>query len=225
MDFHIRPTSEFKKLSMADTFQLLHSDEKGLSTASVQERISFFGRNEIPEKRKNPFIEFVGRYWGPMPWLLELAMLLSFALKHELEGCIIFGLMTLNAIIGFMHSRTSQKAVELLKQRLAIQAKVLRNGNWVIEDAASISVLCLDKTGTITQNKLEVTDVIPFSGWSIDEAIRTALMSSRIEEMDLIDLAIFDYAKRKEISLNPYKEISYTAPKNLCKSTHKALTG
>ena len=320
-----------------------------------------------------------------MPWLLELAMGLSFILRHYLEGIIIFALLTVNAVIGQVHSRGSQKAVELLKKKLAVKAKVLRDGKWVmkeakkivpgdiiavglgdivpadakiisgglsidqsaltgeslpiethasghnlfefrseawrgqvrgsqyrskhllrqnsgtrqnskaevppgevmmtmvrymmylgiaalvlilaygvimrleehivtmltlaviflmgavpvalpavltivqsvgamelakkgalvtrldsIEDAASIDVLCFDKTGTITQNKLSVADSIPFSGYTKEDVVPTAALASQEEGMDIIDLAVIDYAKSMRVDFNPYKRISHT---------------
>ena len=79
-----------------------------------------------------------------------------------------------------------------------------------IEDAASIDVLCLDKTGTITQNKLSVTDSIPFSGYTKEDVITIAALASQEEGMDIIDLAVIEYAKNTRVDLNAYKQISYT---------------
>ena len=123
MNFQIKPTSEFKSLSLAETFAFLQSSEDGLTSSDVEERLLCFGRNEIKEEKKNPILQFLGRYWGPMPWLLELAMVLSFLLDRAPEAIVIFVLLTVNAVIGFLHARGSQRAVELLKQRLAILAK------------------------------------------------------------------------------------------------------
>jgi H+-transporting ATPase len=74
-----------------------------------------------------------------MPWLLELAIMLSCVLKHYLEAMIIFVLITINAIIGFMHARGSQRALETPKKRLAIKANVLRDGKWLVKDAKEIA--------------------------------------------------------------------------------------
>ena len=65
-------------------------------------------------------------------------MALSYVIGHYLEVGIVFGLLTLNAIIGFHHTRSSLKALELLKKRLAIKAKILRNGEWFVKDAREI---------------------------------------------------------------------------------------
>jgi H+-transporting ATPase len=116
MNLKIRGTSEYKTISLEETLKSLEASSDGLTESEVRGRLKQFGFNEIVEKKRNPFFEFLSRYWSPMPWLLELAMGLSFVLRHYLEGIIIFVLLTVNAIIGHMHSRGSQKAVELLKK-------------------------------------------------------------------------------------------------------------
>ena len=73
-----------------------------------------------------------------MPWLLELAMALSFLLRHHLEGIIILVLLTFNAIIGQIHSLGSRKTADLLRKKLAVRAKVLRDGKWVIRKSREI---------------------------------------------------------------------------------------
>ncbi len=79
-----------------------------------------------------------------------------------------------------------------------------------IEDAASIDVLCFDKTGTVTQNKLSVADNIPLSGYKEEDVIRIATLASKKEGMDVIDLAVIEYAKSIGVDFNAYKQISYT---------------
>jgi len=385
MDPRVRNTSEYKKISITESLKILGTSGDGLSESDIGKRLEIFGYNEIAEKKKSPFLDFLLRYWGPMPWLLELAMGLSFILRHYLEAIIIFALLTVNAVIGHLHSRGSQKAVELLKKKLAVKAKVLRDGKWVmkeakeivpgdmiagglgdivpadvkiisgelsidqsvltgeslpvethqsdiiysgsivrqgearcvvvntgihtyfgktaelvkiakpkshqeevmmaivrymmylgiaalvlvltygmamhiqehlvtvltlaviflmgavpvalpavltivqavgamdlarkgalvtrldsIEDAASIDVLCLDKTGTMTQNRLSVTDIRPLPGYKKEDVIATAVMASQEEGMDIIDLAIIEYAKSMGVDFNAYTQVSYT---------------
>jgi len=383
MDLKVRGTSEYKTISSDETLKSLETSTEGLSESEAGNRLKVFGYNEIKEEKGNHFVEFLLRYWGPMPWLLELAMGLSFVLEHYLEGSIIFLLLTVNAVIGHLHSRGSQKAIELLKKKLALKAKILRGGKWVmkeakeivpgdiiavgigdivpadarmvsgelsvdqsaltgeslpvethqsdiiysgsiarrgeascvavntgantyfgktaelvkiakpkshqeevmmavvkymmylgiaasilvslyalvihagilliltfvviflmgavpvalpavltivqsvgamelakkgalvtrldsIEDAAAIDVLCLDKTGTITQNRLSVAESIPFSGYTKEDLITIAALASQEEGMDVIDLAIIEYAKSMRLDFGAYKRISYT---------------
>jgi len=131
-------TVDFAQLTVEDAYSALSSSVNGLSENEAKRRINESGYNELLEKRKNPFVDFLGRYWGPMPWLLELTMALSYAIGHYLEAAIVFGLLTLNAVIGFHHTRGSLKTLELLKKRLAVKAKILRNGEWVVRDAREI---------------------------------------------------------------------------------------
>src|SRR4030043_2189612 len=138
MDLKATSTTEYKKITLEETLGLLKTSTEGLTESEAKKRIELFGYNEIAEKRKNLFLEFLLRYWGPMPWLLELAMGLSFVLRHYFEGIIIFVLLAINAIIGHIHSRSSQKAVELLKKKLAIKAKILRDEKWVMKEAKEI---------------------------------------------------------------------------------------
>jgi H+-transporting ATPase len=79
-----------------------------------------------------------------------------------------------------------------------------------IEDAASIDVLCFDKTGTITQNKLSVAESIPFSGHTKEDVVLTAALASQEEGMDIIDLAVIGYANSLRVDLKAYKRISHT---------------
>ncbi|MEM3514666.1 MAG: plasma-membrane proton-efflux P-type ATPase [Candidatus Hadarchaeum sp.] len=377
-------TSDFKSISVEETIRLLETSANGLTGAQANERLNKFGFNEVMEKERSPALDFLSRYWGPMPWLLEFAMVLSYISAHYLEFLVIFSLLTINALIGFWHSRSSRKALELLKQRLAVKAKVMRDGKLVtiparelvpgdviaiglgdlvpadakiisddevtldqsaltgeslpvkarksdivysssivksgdakcvviatgaktyfgrtaelvrtagpkshqqqvmmavvkysmyvgvaalilvvayaallhtdimmiltftlvflmgavpvalpavfavvlaagaielskkkilvtklssIEDAASMEVLCLDKTGTITQNKLSVFDCMPFSEFKKDDVALMASLASRAETGDLIDITVIEHAKSVGAEMTRYKQISFT---------------
>ncbi|MEM3704302.1 MAG: plasma-membrane proton-efflux P-type ATPase [Candidatus Bathyarchaeia archaeon] len=383
MPIKTKNTSDFKQLSIEETFKILETSMQGLTEAEAKNRIEKFGYNEITEKRKNPFTDFLKSYWGPMPWLLELAIILSCIIGHYLEAIIIFMLLTINVIIGFIHSRRSQKVLEFLKKRLTIKAKVLREEKWMvkdakeivlgdiilvrlgdlvpadakilsgelsvdqsaltgeslpanlspseilyassivtrgeakcvvintgvntyfgrtaelvktakpkshqeeimmsitkymmyvgivaliltsayalmlnmgilslltfaviflmgaipvalpavltivqavgamelakegvlvtrldsIEDAASIDVVCLDKTGTITQNRLSVAEVIPFFKYTKEDIVLIASLASEEESKDIIDLAVMNYAKSLGVDFGSYKRVSFT---------------
>ena len=378
-----RSTAEYKPIPVEETLRLLATKLDGLDTSEARHRLELFGKNEIVTKRKNPIVEFLSRFWGPMPWLLELAVVLSYVLGHYLETGIISALLLMNAGIGYFHSRSSQKSLELLKERLAVKARVLRDGKWVsqnaseivpgdiaiaamgdvvpadakivsgevsidqsaltgeslpvdvreseivysssvvrrgeakcvvvntgpntyfgktaelvkianpkshqeeimvtivrymmyfgigalilisidalltktdissiptfavtlllgavpaalpavltivqaagatelvhkgvlvtrldsIEDSASIDVLCLDKTGTITMNQLAISDVIPFSGYSKDDVITMAALTATPEGKDTIDVAIREHAQKTPVDLHAFKQISVT---------------
>jgi H+-transporting ATPase len=143
--------------------EILNSGLDGLSEAEAAERLRRFGPNEIKERKRDPVLVFLKRYWGPMPWLLEFAMVLTVLLGHNTESILIFILLTVNAIIGFFQSQNSQRAVELLKKRLHIRAKVLRNGQWTLKDAKEIV------PGDIL--KLKLGDLVPADAFVLNGEI------------------------------------------------------
>jgi len=124
MDITKRGTSEYQHMSQVDIMKKLETSSGGLTTEEANSRIKKWGLNIIEEKKKHPLLGFFKRYWGPMPWLLECAIVLTVILKHYTESVIIFTLLTANAVIGYLQSRNSQKAVELLKRRLARQVGI-----------------------------------------------------------------------------------------------------
>ena len=131
-------TRDYFKLSVDELFALLASSNNGLTNSDAELRIQKFGSNEIPEKKSSAVVDFLSRYWGPMPWLLESTVVLSYLIGHYLEAVIIFALLTINATIGFRQARSSQRALALLKARLAPKAKVLRDGRWTVKDAREL---------------------------------------------------------------------------------------
>jgi H+-transporting ATPase len=134
----VRNTAEYQAASIVETLRLLATAPDGLAEPEARRRLQLFGRNEVVTKKRSPAIEFLSRFWGPMPWLLELAIVLSCILGHYLEAGIIFVLLTINAIIGHIQARGSQRALDSLKKRLAVRARVLRDGNWSVVDARDV---------------------------------------------------------------------------------------
>jgi len=133
-----RGTTEYKAMPIQDALRELGSVLEGLSEAEVEERQKKYGRNEVASRKRNSILEFLSRFWGPMPWLLELAIVLSVFLGHDLEAVIIAVLIITNAIIGYFHSRSSQRSLELLKEKLAVNAVVHRDGRWANIHASAI---------------------------------------------------------------------------------------
>ncbi len=114
--------------------------EKGLSSDEVQKRLKEFGFNEVPEKKVSPFYQFVKRFWGVTPWMLEVTIILEFFLEKYFEIYIITGLLVFNAVLGFIEEERANSALELLKQRLKVNAKVKRNGVWTSVSARELSI-------------------------------------------------------------------------------------
>lgn len=78
------------------------------------------------------------------------------------------------------------------------------------EDAALMDVLCVDKTGTITENKLSIADVIELNNYTKDESIVFGALASQEANQDPIDLAFFAAAKNRKLSLDEYNQKKFS---------------
>lgn len=121
---------EAKGISQDDLFSKLSSSKKGISSQEAKERLSKYGPNEITEKKVSPVLKFLGYFWGPIPWMIEIAAVLSAAIQRWEDFAVIFALLLVNALVGFWQEHKASNAIELLKQRLAPKARVLRDGKW-----------------------------------------------------------------------------------------------
>ncbi len=122
--------AEIKELPVEDLFRALDAGREGLSDQEAENRLGRYGYNEISEKKTGPFVKFLRSFWGPIPWMIEVAAVLSAVVHHWEDFWIISVLLVLNAVIGFWQEHKADNAIELLKQRLALQARVLRGGRW-----------------------------------------------------------------------------------------------
>jgi len=123
-------TEEAKKADIDEFLQKLSSSEKGLSTSEAHERLQNFGPNEISERKRNPVLKFLTYFWGPIPWMIEIAIILSAIIGRYEDFGVILALLFLNGIVGFWQERKAENAIELLKRRLAPKAKTIRDGKW-----------------------------------------------------------------------------------------------
>ena len=103
---------------------------EGLSTEEAQARREQFGPNVIPDERPRPVLLFLKKLWGPVPWMLEIILLLELFIGHSTQATIISLLLVFNALISFYQENRSQNALALLKNKLSIFVKVRRDGIW-----------------------------------------------------------------------------------------------
>jgi H+-transporting ATPase len=82
MDMNLISTEEAKKASINELFKTLSSSEKGLSASEAEGRLQQYGYNEIAEKKVNPLFELLTYFWGPIPWMIEIAAILSAVVRH-----------------------------------------------------------------------------------------------------------------------------------------------
>ena len=124
------PKDDLKTLPMPEVEKKLGSSPDGLSQDEAKKRLAQYGPNEITEKKTNPFLKFLSYFWGPIPWMIEAAVILSGVVQHWLDFFIILFLLCSNAVIGFWEEHQAGNAIAALKAKLAIKAKVKRDGKW-----------------------------------------------------------------------------------------------
>jgi H+-transporting ATPase len=106
------------------------SPPAGLSLAEAQRRVAQYGYNELPEKETSALRRLLGYFWGPIPWMIEIAAVLSAVVRHWEDFAIISALLVANAAVGFWEEYQAGNAIAALKARLALQARVRRDGAW-----------------------------------------------------------------------------------------------
>ncbi len=124
-------TDEAKTTDTKELMKTLSTSPTGLSSEDASKRLEVFGPNEILEKKKNPFLKFLSYFWGPIPWMIEAAAILSAVIQHWEDFIVILAMLIINAVVGFWQEKKADDTIELLKQKLASQAKVLRDGKWI----------------------------------------------------------------------------------------------
>ena len=122
--------SDLKSLPLSELEKELESSPDGLSQAEAQKRLTRYGPNEIEEKETSAFLKFLGYFWGPIPWMIEAAVILSAVDRHWPDFGIILTLLLANAVVGFWEEHQAGNAIAALKAKLAIKAQVKRDGKW-----------------------------------------------------------------------------------------------
>jgi H+-transporting ATPase len=102
----------------------------GLTDADVQAKRKEYGYNETPQKLRGPVRGTLKRMWGPIPWLLEAAMIFEMVLGKVVQSAIVFLLLVFSAVVGEIQEKRAKRALGYLHQQLQISVRTLRNGIW-----------------------------------------------------------------------------------------------
>jgi H+-transporting ATPase len=108
----------------------LGAGKDGLTSDDARARLEKYGPNELEEKAENPILKFISYFWGPIPWMIEVAVILSGVVKHWADLIIISILLIANAIVGFWEEFQAGNTIAALKRKLAPTARVRRDGQW-----------------------------------------------------------------------------------------------
>ncbi|HUZ73401.1 MAG TPA: plasma-membrane proton-efflux P-type ATPase [Stellaceae bacterium] len=109
---------------------LAGGEPPGLSGAEAAKRLAEYGLNEIAEEQPHPIVRLLGKFWAPIPWMLEATVLLQLVLGKAGEAAIIGALLLFNAAVSFVQENRADQALSLLRRRLAVSARVRRDGTW-----------------------------------------------------------------------------------------------
>lgn len=137
---HKNPKSkhDLKTIPLQEVKKQLGMMPSGLNQIEVKKRLIQYGPNEIEDKKTNSFLKFLTYFWGPIPWMIEIAILLSAVVRHWPDFFIILVLLISNAVVGFWEEHQAGNTIEALKAKLAIKARVKRDGKWITTPARNL---------------------------------------------------------------------------------------
>ena len=144
---------EIQEENTEELFEAFSSSDEGLSGEEAEKRLEAFGPNAIDEHKTNPVLKFLGYFWGPIPWMIETAAILSAVVRDWTDLGIILFMLVFNAVVGFWQEFQADNAIEELKGELAMEARVRRDGEW--EKVSSRELVPGDLI------RLHIGDIIP----------------------------------------------------------------
>ncbi len=145
--------SDLAAFPVAELEKRLGTSSAGLSQQEVQKRLTEGGYNELVEREVNPLWKFFSYLWGPIPWMIEVAAILSAIVGHWADFSIIAALLVVNAVVGFWEEYQAGNAIAALKKKLALRARVRRDGMW--QSIAARELVAGDVV------RLRIGDIVP----------------------------------------------------------------
>ena len=130
--------ADIASLSLEALEARLDATHNGLSAEEAARRLTRYGPNELPEKRTSPIIRLLSAFWGPIPWMIEVAAILSLVVQHWADFGIILALLVMNALVGFWEEYQASNTIAALKAKLALSARVRRDGTWTTVPAREL---------------------------------------------------------------------------------------
>jgi H+-transporting ATPase len=111
---------------------------QGLTRQEAETRLRQYGPNAVQEAKPDLFLAIAKKFWAPVPWMLEATIVLEVILGKRPEAIIIGFLLVFNAGLGFLQENKAQNALALLRKRLPVRARVLRDGQWQLLPAEDL---------------------------------------------------------------------------------------
>jgi len=165
-------TDEFAQQPIEETLKTLDvNPQQGLDTSQIFERRQRFGSNEIIEREEPLWHRIFRRFWGPIPWMIEVAAILSCIVQKWEDFAIIMTMLLINAGVDFFQEHRALNALKVLKQHLDVETTVFRSGEFERVPARDLV------PGDII--KLKIGDIVPADVQNSVRAITCLLISRR----------------------------------------------
>jgi H+-transporting ATPase len=178
--------------SLAELLTQLKASPDGLTGDEARRRLAEYGPNAIAEIKVSPLLEFLTYFWGPIPWMIEVAAVLSAAVGHWVDLIIILVLLVFNGAVGFWQEHQAANAVEALKRQLALKARARRDGEWTEVDAADLV------PGDVV--RLRLGDIIPADVRLLDGDYLSVDQSALTGESLPVDKKVGDLAYASSVA-------------------------
>src|SRR5476649_1279013 len=125
------PITFHREITMSD-------NSAGLSTDAALHRLQQIGPNTMGDKAPHLLVNALAKLWAPVPWMLEVAIVVQLGLGDYAEAGVVALLLIINAGVSFFQEGRAQNTVNALKSRLALNATVRRDGAWATLPAAGL---------------------------------------------------------------------------------------
>jgi H+-transporting ATPase len=116
------------------------AERSGLSGVEAGRRLQELGPNSVPDASVHPIRSALDKFWAPVPWMLEIVIVVELVLRDYVEAAVIAVLLIFNAVLSFLQQSHAQATLAALKSRLALTASVHRDGVWTTVPAAELVV-------------------------------------------------------------------------------------
>ena len=121
--------SKWHALTADEAITQLETTRDGLSQEQVIQRLSSFGPNKLPEApQASTLARFLKQFANLLVIVLMVAGILTAFLQHWIDTAVIFAVVIVNALIGVVQEGKAEKAMDSIRQMLALKAAVIRNG-------------------------------------------------------------------------------------------------
>lgn len=129
---NVTDTEKWYSLETEEVFKRLESQEPGLADVEAQNRLETFGPNRLtPPEKRSEWIRFLMQFHNLIIYVLLVSAVLTAILAHWIDAGVIFGVVIINAVIGFIQEGKAEKALDAIRKMLSLEATVFRNGNRI----------------------------------------------------------------------------------------------